>query len=137
MSQQFQAGRGQGAGRSGGRGQPNNSKKSTNKKIYKFSTLLNQGKKNFASYASMKEKIMQDFQKEFGSDVTRSLKKMETIDLKKEEPERVLSTESDAAKKATKQKGYDMKYQEEYSHKHFYQLHDEGSTDPCGGTPQF
>ena len=111
MSRQFQAGRGQGAGRGGRRGQPNNSKKSNNEKTYKFSTQLNQGKKNFASYASVKEKIMQEFQKEFGPDIARSLKKMELVDLTMEEPERELSTESEAAKNANEQKGFDMIYQ--------------------------
>ena len=96
---------------------------------------------------------MQEFQKEFGTDVTKSLKKMETIDLKKEEPQRVLSIEADAAKKATEQKGYDMKYQEEYSQfldrkqklkedmmkaytSIFTNYMMRGATYPCGGTPR-
>ena len=47
---------------------------------------LNQDKKNFASYASMKERIMHEFQKEYGTDVARSFKKMAAIDILVEEP---------------------------------------------------
>ena len=108
------AGRGRGGGHGSGRSQSSSGKKNTSKKIYKFSTQLSQGKKNFASYASMKEKITYEFQKEYGMDVARGFKKMAAVDFSVDEPKLKLSNNTNAAKLVTEQTGFNMQYQEEY-----------------------
>ena len=116
-----------GRGRSG-RGQPhgrnNNNRRyfgSTNNKTsnstsndYKFTPQSN-GKVNNASYATVKETIVQYVQKNYkgGHDIAKSLKDLKVIDLQSEEPTRTMSTETDAAAKASEQNGFDIKYQEE------------------------
>ena len=61
------------------------------------------------------ENITHDFQKEYGMDVAKSLKKMEAIDFVVEELIQLVSKETDVMEKKTEQESYDMWYQEEYS----------------------
>ena len=110
MSKQLNAGRGRGGFRRNNNGFKFGKK--GNEKIYKFATQLNKGSKNYASYSSVVEKIVQEFQDEFGTDVAKSLKNMEMIDLDEEEPERKISSDENEAKKKQEQAGYDILYQE-------------------------
>ena len=74
-----------------------------------------QGKGQTATYATVKEAIIQYVQKTFkdGNDIAQSLKDLEVFDMSKEEPARVISSEADATKAALEQTGLDIKYQEE------------------------
>ena len=74
-----------------------------------------QGKLQAATYATVKEAIVQHVQKTFvdGQDVAQSLKEGKEFDLSAIEPVRVISEEQDSAKAALAQSGLDIKYQEE------------------------
>jgi hypothetical protein len=73
------------------------------------------GKGNYASYATVKDHIVQQIQKTFenGDDVAQSLEEMELININAFEPKREISTEKDDTEREMLQKGMDIKYQEE------------------------
>ena len=74
-----------------------------------------QGKAQSATYATVKESVIQYIQKTYkdGNDVAQSLKDGEVFDLTKVEPVRAISTEKDEAMAVLEQGGFDIKYQEE------------------------
>ena len=74
-----------------------------------------QGKPQTATYATVKDAVIQFVQKTFkdGNDIAQSLKDGKVYDLDKEEPEREISTATDATKATLEQAGFDIKYQEE------------------------
>jgi hypothetical protein len=75
-----------------------------------------QGKAQSATYASVKEAIVQFVQKTFkdGNDIAQSLKDLKLIDLNVEEPKRAISEETSPRLAALEQSGLDIKYQEEF-----------------------
>jgi hypothetical protein len=77
-----------------------------------------QGKPQSATYATVKDVIISYIQKTFkdGNDVAQSIKEGKTIDLKEEEPKRVISDNEDEKLAKLEQTGYDIKYQEELRH---------------------
>ena len=115
-------GRGRGRGRShAGRGhgnnrsnRNNNSSNNNSPKEYKFSPQSNAGRTQTATYATVKEIIIQQVQKwtKGGMDVAKSLKDLKVIDLEKEEPKRLISEKKDQ-ERAIEQDGMNIKYQEE------------------------
>ena len=118
-------GRGYGRGRSPGRGygrgygrgnyykQKSFKKQQNNYKELKFAPHL-QGKSSTATYASVKEAIIQEIQKTYkgGMDVSKCLKDMQKINLDADEPQREISVKTDQAANESEQKGFDIKYQE-------------------------
>ena len=86
-----QRGRGTG-GRAGGRG-GRSSKGQTTLEL-KFAPHT-QGTSKYATYATVKEAVMQQVQKTFkgGNDIAHCLKDLKEIDLKQEEPKRAISEE--------------------------------------------
>ena len=74
-----------------------------------------QGKAQAATYATVKEAIIQQIQKTFkdGNDIAQSLKQGEVFDLSEEEPTRQLSNATDMNQAMMEQNGLDIKYQEE------------------------
>ncbi len=82
---------GRGNGRSEGRGyrgnKSNNTSSKTQQREVKFSPQ-NQGRANFATYAMVKDAVVNHIQKSYkgGQDVARGLKDMSTVDLSKIKP---------------------------------------------------
>ncbi|MGC8553840.1 MAG: hypothetical protein ACP5O7_13425, partial [Phycisphaerae bacterium] len=74
-----------------------------------------QGKPQTATYATVKEAIIQQVQKTFkdGQDVAESIEKGMPFDLSSVEPTRSISAEEDPVKATLEQTGLDIKYQEE------------------------
>jgi hypothetical protein len=74
-----------------------------------------QGKAQSATYATVKDAIIQHVQKTYkdSNDVAQSLKEATMIDLTKEKPVRSISTQEDATKASVEQSGMDREYQEE------------------------
>ncbi len=111
-------GGGRGTGRSQGRGYRGNRSNTTSSKTQqrevKFSPQ-NQGKANYATYATVKEAVVNHIQKSYkgGLDVAKGLKDMSKVNLSKVEPKRGVSTEKVDTDKAMEQTGFDIKYQEE------------------------
>ena len=114
-------GYGRGYGRGFGRGSGRGSwyiKKSFKKqqpifRELKFAPHL-QGKSQNATYALVKEAIIQEIQKTYkgGMDVSRCIKEMQKINLDADEPQKEISTETNQATKESEQRGFDIKYQE-------------------------
>ena len=115
---------GRGRGNSGGRGSGNRSQgKKTNKhkenfpktKPLELKFAPQSGRTITATYASVKEAVIQHIQKTYknGFDVAQSLEDMQLIDLDKEKPIRQISTESEATAKAIEQDGFNIDYQEQ------------------------
>ena len=79
----------------------------------KFSTQV-AGKAPKASYATVKESLIQTVQKGYkgGIDVAKSLKDMKKVDLSKEEPVREISRLTDPVERAIEQDGFNIRYQE-------------------------
>ena len=69
-----------------------------------------QGKLQVATYATVKDSIIQHIQKTFkdGNDVAQSLKDGVVFDLNKQEPEREISEVKDPDKAAFEQAGFDI-----------------------------
>ena len=117
MSGRGRSARGRGHGRGSGRGRwykkKSYKKQQTIFKELKFAPHL-QGKSQTATYASVKEAVIQQIQKTYkgGIDVSKCLKDIQKIDLDADEPVREVSNDTDQAKKESEQKGYDIKYQE-------------------------
>ena len=78
-------------------------------------TPQSHGKTNTATYATVKEALIQSIQRSYkgGEDVVKSLKDLQLVDLDQEKPVRKRATSTDADDNAFQQKGYDMEYQEE------------------------
>jgi len=74
-----------------------------------------QGKPQAATYATVKDAVIQFIQKTSrdGNGIAQSLKDGKVYDLNKEEPEREISKAMDATKVTLEQAGFDIKYQEE------------------------
>ena len=115
----FQGGRGNGRGGRRGSGRSNqyagrSTSNPQSQKEIKFSTHV-QGKPQGATYATVKESILQHIQKTYkgGNDIARSLKDLKLIKLNDEKPKREISKESIAAEAAIEQAGMDITYQEE------------------------
>ena len=121
-----QQGRGQGrfggrrggrAGRGGGRGHqgPRGNYTPAAKQQEKIFAPHVQGKAQAATYATVKDAIIQYIQKNYrdGNDVAQSLKDGKAYDLSSEQPERQLSENEVIADAAREQAGLDIKYQEE------------------------
>ncbi|MGC9191043.1 MAG: hypothetical protein ACP5FR_04005, partial [Candidatus Micrarchaeia archaeon] len=77
-----------------------------------------QGKPQTATYATVKEAIIQQVQKTFkdGQDVAESIEKGMPFDLSSVEPTRSISAEEDPVKATLEQTGLNIKYQEELRH---------------------
>ena len=92
-----------------------NSSSNEDTKEYKFHPQ-SPGKHNYATYASVKEKVVQYVQKNFesGIDMAKSLKNMEYVDIEKDKPVRDLAKSDDKALKEQIQKGLDIEYAELY-----------------------
>ena len=115
---------GRGFGRSSNRtpGKGKNSTTTTQKKDYRFTPNV-QGKPQGATYATVKDHIVQYIQSNFkgGSDIAKSIKDLKVVDLSQEKPKRPLATapkkdETDV-EKATReitQHGYDIMFDAEY-----------------------
>jgi hypothetical protein len=75
-----------------------------------------QGKPQAATYATVKDAIVQHIQKTFkdGQDVAESIEKGVLFDLRSMQPVRGISTETDPTRAALEQTGLDIKYQEEF-----------------------
>jgi hypothetical protein len=107
--------------RSGGRGRfqysNNNARPPSNASLPKELKFAphTQGKIQYATYATVKEAVVQYIQKTFkgGHDVAKSLKDGKVVDLTLHEPDPELSMENDATKAAIEQAGMDIKYQEQ------------------------
>ena len=104
----------QGGGRSSQRAGTRSQGPQLAQKEIKFTPHM-QGKPQSATYATVKDAIISQVQKTFknGDDIAQSIKDGKVIDLKKEEPIRLISVESDARKASLEQTGFDIKYQEE------------------------
>ena len=83
-----------------------------------------QGKPQAATYATVKNTVIQFIQKTFkdGNDIAQSLKDGKVYNLSKEEPEREISKAMDVTKATLEQACFDIKYQEEL--RHFYDRKD-------------
>ncbi|HET7638102.1 MAG TPA: C2HC-type zinc finger protein, partial [Ktedonobacteraceae bacterium] len=81
----------------------------------KYLLHMSRGKAQSATYATVKDTIIQYIQKTFkdGFDVAQSLKDGAVYDLAKHEPEREISTLTDQPNAQLEQSGFDIKYQEE------------------------
>jgi hypothetical protein len=113
----FNARRGSNGGRgAGGRWTPRGGRTSTNSNQaeMKFAPHV-QGKPQSATYATVKDAIVQNVQKNFrdGHDVARSLEELQVIDLAQEEPQREMSKKENPDEKSTDKDGFNIKYQEE------------------------
>jgi hypothetical protein len=75
----------------------------------------NQGKTQYATYATTRDTVIQYIQKSYkgGHDVAQSLEERVMIDLRVEEPQREISKKTDSTDKTVDQSGLDIKYQEE------------------------
>ena len=114
---------GRGHGRSNGRRNSNGNKSgkgsnsgSTTKLELKFAPH-NPGKGSTATYATVKEHIVEGIQKshmQAGVDVSKSLKKMKWIDFDADEPVRIMSELDDADAKREEQEFLDRMHQEKY-----------------------
>ena len=104
MSGRGRSGRGRGYGRGRGRGRFHRKKsfkrQQFNFKELKFAPHL-QGKAQSATYASVKEAVIQQIQKTYkgGIDVSKCLKDMQKIDLDALEPTRQVSNKTNEAEK--------------------------------------
>ena len=108
----FRGGRG---GRYQGRSRQRNPSPNTNQqKEYKF-TPHTQGKPQTATYATVKDHVIQQIQKTFkdGNNVAQSLKDGKVYELTDDEPKRQISEEEDIRAATLEQTGFDIKYQEE------------------------
>ena len=103
-----------GSGRISGKSHNKNSSPYSTQKEYKFAPH-NLGKGQLATYAMVKEAIIQHIQKTFidGNDVARCTKRGEIIDIDSEAPVRGISTRADQVQAALEQKGLDILFQEE------------------------
>jgi hypothetical protein len=115
--------RGRGSGR-GGRGfQRNSHQKSKNssssnyekKEDYKFTPHI-QGKPQQATYATVREAVIQHIQKNYknGYDVAQCLEERKVVDLTSQMPIRTISTETDKEIREIEQKGHDMIFDAKY-----------------------
>ena len=82
-----------------------------NQKKYKFH-LHSFGRQHYATYASVKEMLIQNIQKSWdgGYDIATSLKDLIKLDLTGEEPSTSESNKTNDDKKAQEQVGFDIKY---------------------------
>ena len=106
-------GRGGGGGRGGGKGGSKSTSSTANQpKLMQFAPNT-QGKSQTATYASVKDAIIQQILKTFkdGEDVAKSIEDGTEVVL--DEPEREISKKEVAAEAALEQSGLDIKYQEE------------------------
>ena len=105
----------------GGRGfhRPNNQTNKgpsfEKKEDYKFAPHI-QGKAQQATYATVKDAVIQYIQENFqnGYDVAQCLDDMMKIDFSSQEPKRQISTEIDKEKRDLKQSGFDMIFQDKH-----------------------
>ena len=112
-------GRGRGYNRSNSsRSNKNSNSNNSNQSIEMKFTPHIQGKPQQATYATVKDAVIQYIQKNYknGHDVATSLKKMVKLDLSGLKPVRAMSANQDAAIAANEQKGLDIEYQEMLSH---------------------
>ena len=74
-----------------------------------------QGKPQGATYATVKETILQHMQKTYkgSNDIARSLEDLKLFNLKDEKPKREISKEAIPSEAAIEQAGMDITYQEE------------------------
>ena len=118
-------GRGRGHGRGRGRGgrfrrsssykrRNNHNTSITQQKEFKFHPHT-QGRQSYATYASVKELIIQNIQKgwEGGFDIGKSLRDNVKVDLTTEAPTRSMSNKTDTTQASIEQEGYNIRYQEE------------------------
>ena len=96
----------------------NDSKFTKQEKEYLFAPKTQGQGSKYATFTSMKEKIVQEAQKKFkySSDVAKLLKDGKLIDLSTSKPKMLLSLETDSAKQKVEQRMYEIDYQEEVSH---------------------
>ena len=91
------------------------SKKSShkNQKEYKFHPHAF-GKQQYASYASVKDVIVQNIQKswEGGYDIGKLLRDLDVVDLTPHKPTQDITTKTDPAAAQRDQEGFNIKYQE-------------------------
>jgi hypothetical protein len=109
-------GRGHSRGKSrGGRFNRPNNTSGTNKEIEKKFSPQNQGKTQYATYATTRDAVIQHIQKTYkgGQGRAKSLEDRIVIDLNAQEPQREISQETDPADKIVIQAGLNIKYQEE------------------------
>ena len=110
----FNGGRGGRGNRFAGRGYQRGGGRTSNnqqqQKELKFAPHT-QGKPQSATYATVKEAVVQQVQKTFkhGSNVAKSLKHLKLIDVSAEEPMRSISTNPNKDQATTEQKGMDIK----------------------------
>ena len=114
----FQGRRGGRAGRGGGRGHQGSTPRTYTpaaKQQEKIFAPHVQGKAQAATYATVKDTVVQYIQKTFrdGNDIAQSLKDGKVIDLSGEEPQRLISNADDMETAQLEQGGLDIKYQEE------------------------
>ena len=95
----------------------NGNKSAKQEKEYLFAPKTQGQGNKYATFTSVKEKIVQEAQKKFkyGSDVAKSLKDGKLIDLSTSKPKMKLSLETDSAKQKVEQRMYEIDYQEEVS----------------------
>ena len=86
-------------------------------KEYLFAPKTQGQNTKYASFASVKEKIVQEAQKKYkyGSDVAKSLKDEKLVDLSKDKPQMKMPSKTDADEKKVEQRMFEIDYQEEVS----------------------
>ena len=86
-------------------------------KEYLFAPKTQSQNTKYASFASVKERIVQKAQKKYkyGSDVAKSLKDEKLVNLSKAKPQMKMSTKTDAEEKKVEQRMFEIDYQEEVS----------------------
>ena len=95
----------------------NGSKSAKQEKEYLFASKTQGQGSKYATFTSVKEKIVPEAQKKFkyGSDVAKLLKDGKLIDLSTSKPVMKISWETDSAKQKVEQRMYKIDYQEEVS----------------------
>ena len=90
----------------------NGSKSAKQEKKYLFAPKTQGQGSKYATFMSVKEKIVQEAQKKFKyrSDIAKSLKDGKLIDLSTSKPKMKLSLETDSAKQKVEQHMYEIDY---------------------------
>ena len=93
------------------------SRSTKQEKEYLFAPKTQGQGSKYATFTSVKERIVQEAQKKYkyGSDVAKLLKDGKLIDLSTSKPKMKLSLETDSAKQKVEQRMYKIDYQEEVS----------------------